>query len=462
MFSRISIILVFMFSLNSFASWDAAQKNYKDRNKLSLIIKELVDGGYYFAALPMVKEYLGRKSGKLSNSMDRTLAKIINKVGVKQFETLPFRYLEKSRSQVVRYILAKKYMRKKRYSSALKELNRITTTHSVYPFASNMKAVIYSLAKENDQSISEFRKCEQSSLRALQRDKNNRRLQLNRDYCVLGVARTKFASREHIDADLLYLDIPKSSMIWPEILFEEAWNSYYKKDYNRTLGKLVSYKAPVFAHMFNPEIDVLSALSYLKLCLYPDAKKISNDFYKKYLKDARSLRTYLKRYRKNLGYYHDLITQYKKNKRAPNELMKTLLSSISKEEVFRDLKKELVGVSREFEKARNQSNTRFKRFVLQNIQESISSQKKIIGGHVRGKLLSHYVKLYKAFEGMSYIKLEVLAQRKAKLYSFDETARERGDIKFIQRNDKQYFWDFNGEFWADELGDYVFALRSEC
>ena len=63
---------------------------------------------------------------------------------------------------------------------------------------------------------------------------------------------------------------------------------------------------------------------------------------------------------------------------------------------------------------------------------------------------------------MSYIKLEVLAQRKAKLYSFDETDRSRGDLKYIERNEKQYFWDFNGEFWADELGDYVFALKSEC
>lgn len=92
----------------------------------------------------------------------------------------------------------------------------------------------------------------------------------------------------------------------------------------------------------------------------------------------------------------------------------------------------------------------------------MKTQKQIIGAHVKSRLISHYANLYKAFEGMSYIKLEVLAQRKAKLYSFDEKKRDRGDLKYIQRNEKQYFWDFNGEFWADELGDYVFALKSEC
>jgi hypothetical protein len=65
---------------------------------------------------------------------------------------------------------------------------------------------------------------------------------------------------------------------------------------------------------------------------------------------------------------------------------------------------------------------------------------------------------------MSYIKLEILALRKERLYQVESESKKskRGDIKYIQRNDKQYFWTFNGEFWADELGDYVFALRSEC
>ena len=64
---------------------------------------------------------------------------------------------------------------------------------------------------------------------------------------------------------------------------------------------------------------------------------------------------------------------------------------------------------------------------------------------------------------MSYIKLEMLSQKKRRLYEqADNGKRQRGDIQYLPRNEKQYFWDFNGEFWADELGDYVFALRSEC
>ena len=78
--------------------------------------------------------------------------------------------------------------------------------------------------------------------------------------------------------------------------------------------------------------------------------------------------------------------------------------------------------------------------------------------------MTKYAELYSAFQGMSFIKLEILALKKERLYKTDSPykGKKRGDVKYIDRNDKQYFWNFNGEFWADELGDYVFALRSEC
>ena len=63
---------------------------------------------------------------------------------------------------------------------------------------------------------------------------------------------------------------------------------------------------------------------------------------------------------------------------------------------------------------------------------------------------------------MSYLKLEILSRRKDRLYSGVQDFGKRGDIAYLQRSQKQYFWNFNGEFWADELGDYVFALKSEC
>ena len=42
-----------------------------------------------------------------------------------------------------------------------------------------------------------------------------------------------------------------------------------------------------------------------------------------------------------------------------------------------------------------------------------------------------------------------------------EEERGRGNVE-PRRRDDQFYWSFNGEFWNDELGDYVFGLESEC
>ncbi len=462
MFRIFIFTVILSISMQGFCSWDGAEKALK-RNVRDIkgLISELVSGGYYYSALPLMKEYLAG-ARDLSAPMEKALNLLIQHVGIKQFESLPYSYLNKSNSSSARYVLAKKYFRDQKYAKTLRMLQGISPSHPYYAYALHMKGVVLSIAGQEAEAVNTFRNCERVSEEWLEKYSNSRKLQLNKDYCTLGVARTRFQERKFTESDLLFLDIPKSSMVWPEVLFEEAWNSYYKKDYNRTLGKLVTYNAPVFDHVFNPEIEVLKALSYLKLCLYQDAKNTSNDFYSKYMKDTRSLRSYLRRYRRNLSHYYELISVYEKKGYAPSRLMKVLLRSIAHDDVYNELWNQFKLISAENDRINSQGYSRLKRLVKGTISEALSSQKKLMGGYIRGKMLAAYVKLYKAFEGMSYIKLEVLAQKKAKLYSFKEESKKRGGVQYIKRNEKQYFWTFNGEFWADELGDYVFALKSEC
>jgi hypothetical protein len=466
MFSKIFFICFLVGTLSANASWESAKSTYSsgrmNKKQIRSVVIELVRDGYVFSALPWMKEYLAIDTKYLDARIDSALSRIISKAGIKQFETLPLQFLKRSKSDNIRYIIAKKYLRKNNYDSALTYLENISDRHAIYPFALNMQATIYALRKDAKKASLFFDRCVDASKRLISSSPSNNKLKINRDYCTLGKARASFGARKFDESDLLYLDIPKSSRVWPEILFEEAWNSYYQKNYNRSLGKLVSYKAPVFAHIFNPEIEVLNALSYLKMCLYSDAKKVTNDFYQKYLQDARKLRLYLNRHKSQPKHFYNTMVRFERNKNSGTPLLTTLLGSILREEAYIDLKKQIVTAAKEYNRIRKIKGSKFKRSVILNIQEYIKVQKIILGAYVKGRLISSYATMYRAFEGMSYIKLEVLAQRKAKLYSLDGKGRSRGDLKYIERNEKQYFWDFNGEFWADELGDYVFALKSEC
>jgi hypothetical protein len=469
MFSKIIFCLII--SSTAFASYNAAEDHY-GKGTISLsgyrkTIIEMVRGGYYFSVIPWMKDFLVRNDRPLDDELESAFDKMLYVTGVKPFETLPENVLSRSRSGNIRYILAKRLFKSGKLEDALAQLNRVDGDHSAYPFVANMKGTIHASLGNNKEAETQFNDCARSSERLASRSDSliqKEQLLLNKDYCIAGMARVHFAGRQYQQAELIYLDILKTSFVWPEILFEEAWSSYYLKNYNRTLGKLVSYKAPVFDFIFKPEVEVLKALTYLKMCLYEDAKKTADDFYRDLLEPSKELRRFLNSRGKNYGYYYELIADYESDRQLPLPILSSLLKSIKKDGAFVEMKSALNLALAEYNNLRKQGNSSFKSNLTQNLKVVLDEYKTVLGAYVRAGLVAKYAELFSAFQSMSFIKLEILALKKEKLYQSDRSSDsgKRGDVQYIERNDKQYFWTFNGEFWADELGDYVFALRSEC
>lgn len=469
MFSRI-LVLSLLVIPTAWSSYEAADKNY-GRGSISLsgyrrTIIELVKGGYYYSTIPWMKDYIVKNDRPLDSEMEQTLDLMLYHTGVKPFESLPESILKRSRSGNIRYILGKRLLKDGKYREALNELNSISSDHSAYPFIANLKATIYSHLNNAQDAETQFKDCIRASERQMSKVSSatqKNQLETNRDYCIAGVARVKFAGNNYKDAELSYLDIGKDSFVWPEILFEEAWNSYYLKNYNRTLGKLISYKAPVFDFIFKPEVEVLKSMTYLKMCLYDDAGKSADAFYKELLTPSRDLRSFLISRGKNYRYFYNLMADHESNKSAPLPIIDSILKSIRKDAAYKEMKSALTAALGEYNALRKNKKSSMNGNLIRNVKTVSDEYRTTLGAYVRAGLVSKYAELYSAFQNMSYIKLEVLAQRKEKLYQSDVVQdKKRGDVKYIERNDKQYFWTFNGEFWADELGDYVFALRSEC
>jgi len=469
MFSKILFLTALSMPLANAALDQVDQSNGREIASVGgsrRTIIDLVKSGYYFSTLPMMKEFIVKNDRSLDGEMDSVLDTMLYHTGVRPFESLPVEVLKKSRSGNVRYILAKRLFKKGLSQEALSELNSIPGDHSSYPFVANLKATIQSSLNNHQEAESHFKDCIRASERRMDRVQSSalkNQLLTNRDFCIAGIARAHFATEDYKKADLGYLDISKDSFVWPEILFEEAWTSYYMKNYNRTLGKLVSYKAPVFDFIFKPEVEVLKALTFMKMCLYDDAKKTVDDFYSKLLNPSRDLRSFLIGRGKDYRYFYSLIADHEENRQAPLPIVDKILKSIRKDAAFIEMKSALLMAMSEYSKLNRNTQSSNYSTLERNIKTVVDEYRSTIGAYARAGLLSKYAELYSAFQGMSYIKLEVLAQRKERLYQTDvDQGKKRGDIKYIERNDKQYFWTFNGEFWADELGDYVFALGSEC
>lgn len=469
MFTQILFPLILLFQLPAFASFKDASDAYEhgklDEKNLKKVIRELVEDDFYYASIPWLKEYIAIRSGKLTQDMDALLDDVITQTGLEQFEAMPINMLERSGSSMIKFILAKKKVNTKNYEEALNIIKTVGEGSAIYPFALHLRAVTESLLDKTDDAIKTFEDCVSESDRASGKVKGERQKQLfvNRDSCIAGIARAYFSKKEFAKADSKYMDISKGALIWPDILFEEAWNSFYMGNYNRTLGKLVTYKAPVLDFIFNPEVDVLKGYSYLKMCLWNDAKKAADDFYAQYMEPARELRLLINENKKNNDFFYKAGFNPSKDK-TRNVLLNNILVSIAKDSAFLGIKKGLVDATDEYQRLKSKEGSRLKNSMLRNLAEVLTVQRNIFGGYVKKQMIAKYATLFRSFQYMSYIKLEILDSKKQELYSAKEDSSEgkRGDLKYIERTDKQYFWNFNGEFWADELGDYVFALRSEC
>lgn len=471
LFLGVSLFISLLISFTTYAdlgeAWRLLRESRGSTRNYPQIIKLLVDNRLYFASIPYIKEYLTTTSGNQSPALDGLIDQVVSHVGVKQFEVLPVRFLSRSQAPTLQYVLARKYFRQGQFSQALIPLrNSIPRSHPSKPFALFLEASIYSLTNKHEDAINTYRECVSLSknMESKNADLNRKRqLTINGDYCVAGIARVQFAAGNNEQANSSYLDIQKTSFIWPEILFEEAWNSFYLRDYNRTLGKLVTYKAPVLDFIYNPEIDVLKALTYMELCLWEDTGKVVDEFYAENERDYEQLRRFLANKNQDYQFYYMLAKSRRDGVLRENKLLNRLLHTVVRDPAYQEIYDSFLKGRDELEVVNKINIPNFKRILTLNLKESLLLQRDLVGAYTKSQLELFSKQIGQSFVDMSYIKLEVLDRRKASLYSPEQNMnRGRGDVANLKRTDKQYFWNFNGEFWADELGDYVFSLKSEC
>ncbi len=456
-----SLLIILSFSGNLYA-----RKKLSHDRVLEIYRKNITyayDKGFDYSAVAWIKEYLYLSNGIIPSDMTRYINRAVLKVGAKNFQGLNLKVLNRGRGSVFRYIAAKKQFSLGKYQEAKAELKRISGNSAFYPFALNYLAVINYLEKQYSRSLEYFNTCIAISDKEMgSKDRDNyiyKQYKVNRDICIAGKARVFYAQRKLDRADFLYLDLDKSSIVWPTVLIEEAWSSYYQQNYNRTLGKLVTYNAPLLRYFANPEIYVLRAMSYLKLCLYPDVNYVVEDFYKRFESLAGRIERILDKNRKGKIYYYNLVDSYRSMK--DQELM-YVIKGIYKSPNIKAFIDNVKNAEIERNRIYKIGSGIIKKSLLSNINDFILTQKTVIGIAAKAKIQKHAFDLRKAFQAMSYMRLEVLGRRKESLYFDRKLTGKRGDVRYLDRNDKQYFWNFISEFWSDELGDYVFTLPSEC
>lgn len=244
--------------------------------------------------------------------------------------------------------------------------------------------------------------------------------------------------------------------MWPYTLIQKAWAYHHIKEYNRSLGILMTYDSPLLESYFEPEAQTLKALNYYELCQYEDALRVIDTFYKVFRPRADKLKSIITKGKNTPLYFHKLMKTPTDKLTNVNRFIRNLKTQASKRVKY-NLDMYTVGnLKKEYKITTDKKDRKTLREINHDLLEQINH-------YVKVSFYRFLNDIYEQSQNLFSIKLEVLSNAREQVYDGVKRATlKRGDEKNIKRKSNQEYWGFKEEFWADELGEYSFSLKSKC
>jgi tetratricopeptide (TPR) repeat protein len=296
-------------------------------------------------------------------------------------------------------------------------------------------------------------------------EEQNKLMELTR----LAMARVFYSTGDY-ETSLKYYDkIGRDSPRWPQALFEKSWAFFQLDQYNKALGNLHSLNSPFFADSYFPEGPILASTVYFYNCKYERATNELDEFEFTYepLKgkmqsvldtngDAASMFQWYQKLKKgDVGFSQDVYRIVEaaiddKEVQAKFELVDLIDDEVQKiESMPKSWKNSPLGetlaqeasLARTFavDDAGSTARQRLKRRV-RKLTDLINQKKKIL------------------FEVARAQKQNIEADIRAEMnVSGNKTEAEK-----IEVSGEEMYWEFEGEYWRDEIGKYVFNINSQC
>ena len=467
----ITIITALILSRYAHATAKAAFEisvNDKSREKNKRIAHELIDGNFYFSAIPYINNYLEDHT-EIDTQLENDIEILVVKTGTMAVLNLEEKKLEKFSIPSISLILGTRLFAKEQYEKSYEILSRIPESHKFSIEADLIKGTIKNIQRKNIEALNMYDLCRKKAEQqenTVSGDKLKRYYSYLKETCLIRTARVKIEDKKYEEALELYEQIDKRSYKWPYILMDKAWANYYLKDFNRTIGLTVTYKSPLLESYFFPEAEVLMALSYYNLCLWDDALKVVDHFYDYYQPKADALKDILGKNKKSDTYFLDLYYADPKTRENLNPFIRNLITQTRKQVKFNLDLASLKAAKDELALIKKLKNKNTFTVGLEaNLDVTIAFIAAKINYYIKKEIFVFINEIHKHSFSMFNLKLELLSKKRDDIYKSttnNESDRNRGSENNINRKTNQYFFDFNGSFWADELGDYSFGLKSQC
>jgi len=366
------------------------------------------------------------------------------------------------------YYIAGKYSYKKgKFARAVQYLKLLPKSSDSYLKSRYLLAILYARLGKGNAAIDLMKEIIDYDGKV---NSENEYLKL-KEMSIIAIARIYYQMKDY-DRSILYFNkVPRFSMYWLDALFESSWAYLMKGDYAKSLGNLVTLRSPSFYKEFYPEKYFIEAIIYYNNCDYKETNKIV----KRFLKDYRPLRKTLTKLIKanpDPFEFYKVIKKALKDNKDPR--MQWILKIALSDKAILSRFNEINQIRAEIKKIKSSKKKFLRTKMARTFLEILNNQKKDIETDIGKIALQRFKrvvnKIRKLLTDVRIIKQAILEIKEAKitkeLISLKINKDEYFELdkeKIIMSTPEDYvYWPFEGEYWKDELGYYLYPIVSQC
>lgn len=353
---------------------------------------------------------------------------------------------------------------KNKRKSAYSFLKKVPVSSPYYNRARFYMGVLASIVNRKSTAINFFEDVRSNSDSGLKGE-------FVRELADLNIARVKYESGDYEESLASYAQISRNSENWLQSLFEASWAFFMLQKHNNVLGTIHTIQSPFFEDRFYPETYIIQAITFLKLCKIDRVKRSITDFKTRYTPVTRGLKKMLNSTGGSSTSLYKIVRSYSNGTLNKYKEVWPILDSMSRTDYFKEASDTVRFSDREI--ARLKSMRSWSSTGLRDDLLNFLRKKKRVAVTSAGKRLFSVGKdSYKYLQELQRqtvrINAELLLKNLDKIRSKLNipVKRKKGDfiggLQQLKLGQTLEYWPFEGEYWEDELGWYVYNVESEC
>jgi len=421
-------------------------------------IKVVREGpGTYFAPALTKLVYIWRKTNDPT-----ALVQLIGDIDPDDFPS-------KVRSDLM-YLLGRRQFDEQNYRQALKYLEQVSDRSDHYLQAQYIQGVIYNRQGKLKQAVGKF----VDILKETTVYGDPAEIEKVRHLSLLNIGRIYYGIEQFDKASSKYYEwVPRDSEYWPEALFEASWSYFMTEGQeNRALGHIMTLESPFYDDSYwMPEMVILKALIYYRICEYDEVSAILDSFEAEYGQVAEDIKRFIKPYAdRELEPQHAYKTIYGRTSTFYDSLPQAVYAHIELDQTFMGPHLHVIQIEGELETIRGMKpqwkNSPLGHELVERLREDRKRYMKRAGIVLINKLNDVRKNLEGLMGQSALIRFEVASGEYRK---YTEMFRNPDAVDIYEKlefefatNPEFVYWPFNDEYWADELGYYIFTEKGSC